>query len=115
MKSKMMPIVALLSVTEAELFAATCCAQDMLFEMRILEAMGLKVKKPMILNVDLVVEPGTLKSNNCSYENSKSPRSLTPIGFQKKKCEAISTRRIFQVKHGSKFVGNDRCMKIENE
>jgi hypothetical protein len=51
MKSKMMPIVAL-SVTEAELFAATCCAPDMLFEMRILESMGLKVKKPMILNVD---------------------------------------------------------------
>ena len=34
LKSKMMPIVAL-SVTEAELFAATCCAQDMLFEMRV--------------------------------------------------------------------------------
>jgi hypothetical protein len=32
-----MPIVAL-SVTEAELSAATCCAQDMLFEMRILSA-----------------------------------------------------------------------------
>jgi hypothetical protein len=51
MKSKMMPVVAL-SVTEAELFAATCCAQDMLFEMRILESMGLKVKKPMILKID---------------------------------------------------------------
>jgi hypothetical protein len=32
MKSKMIPIVALV-VTEAELFAATCCAQDMLFKM----------------------------------------------------------------------------------
>jgi hypothetical protein len=61
MKNKMMPIVAV-SITEAELFAATCCAQDMLFEMScaqnmlfemiILESMGLKVKKPMILNVD---------------------------------------------------------------
>jgi hypothetical protein len=52
LKSKMMPIVAL-SVTEAELFAATCCAQDMLFEMRILASMGLKVfKKPMRLYVD---------------------------------------------------------------
>jgi hypothetical protein len=51
MKSKMMPIVAL-SVMEAELFTATCRAQDMLFEMSILESMGLKVKKPMILNVD---------------------------------------------------------------
>jgi hypothetical protein len=41
-----------LSVTEAELVAATQCAQDMLFNMRILESMGLKVKKPMILEVD---------------------------------------------------------------
>ena len=32
--------------------AATQCAQDMLFNMRILESMGLKVKKPMILEVD---------------------------------------------------------------
>jgi hypothetical protein len=50
-ESKMMPIVAL-SITEAELFAATCCAQDMLFEIRLLESMGLKVKKPLVLNVD---------------------------------------------------------------
>ena len=41
-----------LSVTEAELVAATECAQDMLFTMRLLELMGLKVKKPMILEVD---------------------------------------------------------------
>ena len=50
-KSKMMPIIAL-SVTEAELYAATQCAQDMLFVMRILESIGLKVKKPMNLFVD---------------------------------------------------------------
>jgi hypothetical protein len=43
MKSKMMPIVAL-SVTEAKLFAVTCCAHDKLFEIRILESMGLKLK-----------------------------------------------------------------------
>ncbi len=41
-----------LLVTEAELVAATQCAQDMLFNMRILESMGLKVKKPMILEID---------------------------------------------------------------
>jgi hypothetical protein len=41
-----------LSVTEAELVAATQCAQDMLFNMGILESMGLKVKKPMILEID---------------------------------------------------------------
>jgi hypothetical protein len=50
-KSKMMPIIAL-SVTEAELYAATQCAQDMLFVMRILESIGLEVKKPMNLFVD---------------------------------------------------------------
>jgi hypothetical protein len=41
-----------LSVTEAELVAATQCAQDMLFNMRIIESMGLKVRKPMILEID---------------------------------------------------------------
>ena len=32
--------------------SATSCAQDMLYVMRILESMELKVKKPMILYVD---------------------------------------------------------------
>ena len=32
--------------------AAVSCAQDMLFVMRVLESMGLKVKKPMILEID---------------------------------------------------------------
>jgi hypothetical protein len=41
-----------LSVTEAELVAATQCAQDMLFVMRVVEWMGLKVKKAMILEID---------------------------------------------------------------
>lgn len=51
MKSKMMPIVAL-SVTEAELFAAVQCAQDMMHTMRILESIGLQIEKPMKLYVD---------------------------------------------------------------
>ena len=50
-RSKLMPIIAL-SVTEAELFSATCCAQDMLFVMRILNCLGLKVKLPMRLEID---------------------------------------------------------------
>jgi hypothetical protein len=41
-----------LSVTEAELSAGTSCAQDMLFAMRVIESLGLKVKKPMILEMD---------------------------------------------------------------
>ena len=50
-KSKMQQSVTL-SVTKAELVAATSCAQDMLFIMRVLESIGLKVKKPMILKVN---------------------------------------------------------------
>ena len=50
-KSKMQEITAL-SVTEAELIAAVQCAQDMLFIMRVLESMELKVKKPMVLEMD---------------------------------------------------------------
>jgi hypothetical protein len=47
----MMPMVAL-SVMEAELFAAVMTVQDMLFIMRIVESMGLRVKKPMVLEID---------------------------------------------------------------
>jgi hypothetical protein len=51
MRSKMQKVVAL-SVTEAELMSGTECAQDMLYTMRIVESMGLKVEKPMILEID---------------------------------------------------------------
>jgi hypothetical protein len=40
-----------LSVTEAEQATAVSCAQDMLFVMRLMESMGLKVKKPMVLKL----------------------------------------------------------------
>ena len=50
-QSKMMLIIAL-SATEAELFAATQCAMDMLFAMRVMNAIGLKIQLPMILEVD---------------------------------------------------------------
>jgi hypothetical protein len=50
-KSKMEAYVTL-SVTEAECVAAVYCAQEMLFGMRILQSMGLKVKKPMYLKMD---------------------------------------------------------------
>ena len=51
MKSKMLEYVAM-SVTEAEHAAAVACVQDMLFAMRVLQSIGLKVKLPMILEVD---------------------------------------------------------------
>jgi hypothetical protein len=50
-RSKMCQYVDL-SVTESELGSTTEMAQDMLFAMHIIESMGLKVKKPMILCVD---------------------------------------------------------------
>jgi hypothetical protein len=40
------------SVTEAELSAGSSCAQDLLFAMRVMESLGLKVKKSMILEMD---------------------------------------------------------------
>jgi hypothetical protein len=56
MKSKSMLIVALPDI-EAQFFvAATCCAQDLLFEMRVLESMGLKVIKLIIFNL-IIKEP----------------------------------------------------------
>jgi hypothetical protein len=44
--------IVTLSVTEAELFAAVLCAQDMLYVKKVLESIGLKVKLPMILYMD---------------------------------------------------------------
>jgi hypothetical protein len=50
-KSKMQQHVTL-SVMEAELAAGVECAQDMIFTMRLIESIGLKVKLPMILEMD---------------------------------------------------------------
>jgi hypothetical protein len=50
-RSSMQKIVAL-SVTEAELFAATSNAQDMMYVKRLLESIRLRVHLPMILEVD---------------------------------------------------------------
>jgi hypothetical protein len=46
----MQPIVSL-SVTEAELVAATECAQDLIYEKNILELIGLKVELPIKLYI----------------------------------------------------------------
>jgi len=50
-KSRMQGCVTL-SVTEAKLVSGTQCAQDMLFVMKVLKSIGLRVKKPMILEID---------------------------------------------------------------
>ena len=51
-KSGGLQVIVSLSTAEAELIAAVQCAQEMLYVMRILEGMELKVKKPMILDTD---------------------------------------------------------------
>ena len=50
-KSSMQKTVAL-SVTEAELMAGVTCAQDMLYAKKVLESLQLKVKVPMLLEMD---------------------------------------------------------------
>ena len=50
-KISMQKTVAL-SVTEAELMVVVSCAQDMLYVKRIMDSLELKVKFPMILEVD---------------------------------------------------------------
>jgi hypothetical protein len=50
-KSKVQQCVTL-SITEAESNSGADCAQDMLFAMRVLESMGLRIKKPMPLFID---------------------------------------------------------------
>lgn len=50
-KSSMQKTVAL-SVTEAELMAGVTCAQDMLYARKVLESLDLKVKLPMLLEMD---------------------------------------------------------------
>ena len=50
-KSGMQKIVAL-SVTEAEMIALVQCVQEMIYTMKVLESLELKVKKPMIVDCD---------------------------------------------------------------
>jgi hypothetical protein len=50
-KSKMQEGVTL-SVTEAELVAATTCNQEMMYTKKIVESIDLKIKLPTILYVD---------------------------------------------------------------
>ena len=50
-QSSMQKTVAL-SVTEAELYAAVICAQDMIYVLHVIQSLELKVKLPMVLEVD---------------------------------------------------------------
>ena len=50
-KSGMQKNVALW-ITKSELNSGVTCTQDMLYAMRVLVALGLKVKLPMVLEID---------------------------------------------------------------
>ena len=41
-----------LSTTEAEIIALVQCVQEMLYVMKLIESLGLKVRKPMIMHSD---------------------------------------------------------------
>ena len=50
-KSGMQKILAL-SVTEAEIIALVQCVQEMLYVMKLIESLGMKVRKPMNVHSD---------------------------------------------------------------
>jgi hypothetical protein len=76
-KSKMLLAVSLL-VTEAELFAGCNCIQYMLFAMHILESMGLKVKKPMVLQMG---NKGAINLVNSWSSTGRTRHVCTKINF----------------------------------
>jgi hypothetical protein len=70
-------MTTMLSVTEAKTVAAVECMQDMLFGMHLLESMGLKVKKPMVLEID------NKGAKDLPYfSHSCTPRIPVPPTFQ---------------------------------
>jgi hypothetical protein len=125
MKSKMMQTIAL-SVTEAELSAATSCAQDMIFVMHLLTSMELTVKKPMRLYVD---NKGAVDlANNWSVGGRTRHIEVRQYFLRELKedgiCEVIwisgenmpsdtltknLSRQPFE-RHNKRFVGNDKYM-----
>ena len=126
----MMPIIAL-SVTEAELFAAVLCAQDMMYIWRILTCIGLIVELPMILEVD---NKGAVDFCNGWSVGGRTRhievkqyflRELKEMGFLKvvwlngdDQTADIFTKNtplsLFE-KHGSKFFGIDEYCKAAKE
>ena len=123
-RSKMMPIAAL-PAAEAELHAAAQCAQGMMYIMRVLMCLGLKVKLPMILEVGNKGAAGHCSNwsvgGRTRHVEVKQNflRELKELGFLKVKWKNGSdmTSDLFTKnlalglfeKHGSKFYGKDQC------
>ncbi len=76
-----------LSLHETELNAAVLCVQDMLYTKNLLKSVGLKVKLPIMLEINNKVVVDLINSftvgvphiismlSNASFENSRSPSS----------------------------------------
>jgi hypothetical protein len=128
-KSRMQGSVTL-DVTSAEFVSGTQCAQEMLFDMRVLESMGLKVKKPMILEMD---NKGAVDlSKNWSVSGRTRHDCIRQSFLRELNEEGIITVKwipteensadIFTKnlngpafeKHASAYIGNDEYMK-QNE
>ena len=125
-KSGMQKIVAL-SVTEAELIALVMCVQEMLYVKKIIESLQLKVKLPMIVEVDnkgaVDLVNGWSVSGNTKHSQVRTMflRELKESGVLK--IQWISTQlneadiftknvdgQTFK-KHVPKFCGYDQYMK----
>jgi hypothetical protein len=61
-----------------KLISGTDCAQDMLFAMRVLESIGLRVKKPMILVID---NKGTVDYANNWSTGGRMRHATIRLGF----------------------------------
>lgn len=130
-KSGMQRIVAL-STTESELIAAVQCVQEMMYVMRILEGLELKVEKPMVLELDNRSTVDVI--NGWSITSGTKHIQVRYLFLRELKEEGIIKvnwipgsendsdlftknldRKTFE-KHASYFVGKDNYMKdYENE
>jgi hypothetical protein len=79
---------------ESELVSGTSCAQEMLYAMRVMESLGLKVKKSMILEMDS--KAAVDLANNWSVGTDLFTKNLDRPAFEK---------------HTKVCCGNDAYMK----
>jgi hypothetical protein len=70
----------ILSVTEAELCSGVDCVQDMLFAMRVLESIGLRVK-PMKIHID---NKGALDYANNWLASGRKRHACIKLSFVRK-------------------------------
>jgi hypothetical protein len=130
MRSKMQKVVTL-SSTEAELMSGTECAQDMLYSMRVVKSLGLKVKKPMILEIN---NKGTLDIANNWSVGDKTRHIDTRFYFLRELKEANPIKTIWRSgtemssdvltknlarplfgKHLRVYCSEDQCIKEYNQ